>query len=204
MIAANQNFTITQGETLVSQITVQIPGTPVTINGSSTLGSNVLTIPDTTQVSLGWTVTGTGVPTNSIITVISSPTTVAISFPMPSTGTNTPFVFGAYAPVNLTGVQLLFSAKAIIAPNSTTQSQAYSLPDNDTIAQGVYEFNWTESFSANLGQTILNIPETVTQQMAPGNWYYLVRAIGAPGLAHSSNILTGIINIVQPPSLRIV
>lgn len=131
MAVAIQNYVISQGATLQSQLTISLPGPPV-------------------------------------------------------------------VPVDLTGVSLLFSAKT-----GVNFSAAASLPDTNSISQGVYEFNWTETSTPTTGQTYLTILDTVTQNMAPGPWYYLVRAIGASALPASADILMGVITITQPASARI-
>ena len=202
MAAAVQNYTISQGATLPSQLTIQLPGQPFTTTGTTAIGSTTINGATTTGVIIGDSISGPGIQPNTVATAVGS-NTITLSNPATAAGTVT-LTVSAFAAVNLTGVTFLFSAKTAIPPNTATQTQAFSLPDTDTIAQGVVELNWTETTTPLQGQTWLIIPDTTTQQMAVGQWWYLLRVIGAPGLGASSDLMSGIINVTQPASTRIV
>lgn len=209
MSAIIQNFNISQGETLSSPLTLQLPGIPVSdSSGNTLLGSPNVTVINTSAYSVGQSISGPGVPAGAIIETVVSSTQLTLTLPCKITAAGVTFVIGAFTAINLTSVQFLFTAKTVVPPNpaltpAQTQAQAFSLPDTDSVSQGVYSLNWTESGTPLLGQTTLTIPDTITQQMQPGNWFYLIRVVGAPGLPASSNYQFGVINVFQPVSSRI-
>lgn len=191
--AAVQNYVISQGETLIGNFSVQIPGIPMSDSGTTTLGSAVISGLSGTYTD-GMSITGPGIPANTVIAVGGGgANTITLTNPATASGSSITFVIGAWLPVSLGGVSLLFSAKTL-----------NTLPDSDSIIQGVYEFNWSETAAPTIGQGTLVIPDTVTQQMQAASWQYLIRAVGASIIPASVNIQTGVITITQPVSNRII
>lgn len=193
MGAALQNFIISQGATLASQLTLQLPGIPTTDGSGGTVsGSKNVTVATTAAYSIGQSISGPGIPSNSIITQVVNSTNLTISQSSTITGSGVSLVIGAFNPINLTGAQFLFSAKSTVG-----------LSDTLAVGQGVVEFNWTEITTNLLGQTWFTIPDTTTQQMAAGNWSYLIRLVGALGLSASLDLFIGVIAVTTPTSNRI-
>lgn len=200
MSAAVQQYTISQGATLSSQLTIQVPGLPLNLSGITTLGSNAISGITTAGITIGMSITGFGIQPNTIVTTIVDSTDITISNPATASSVGAiSLVVGTFGAINLTGVQFLFSAKF-----GATLAIAALLPDGNNPAGGVVEFNWTEVTTPLLGQTFLTIADTVTPLMAAGSWQYLLRAIGAPTLPASSDILGGILNVTTAVSPRIV
>lgn len=206
-VAAVQNYVISQGSTLESQLFVQLPGIPYPDTATTTIGSTAISGLNGTYTP-GMSISGPGIQPNTILNSFSNGNGV-LSQPALASGALVAVVIGAFVPIDLTSVSLLFSMKTASASNngpltaSQQQAAACSLPDSDSISQGVYEFDWTETSTPTLGQTTLVLPDTITQQMVAGNWYYLIRAVGASTIPASTDIVTGVIAITQPVSFRL-
>ena len=196
MAAALQNYTIEQGQTLQSQLTVQVAGVPISINGDLSIGSTTVNnVALASSLAIGNSLTGTGIQANTIITNIAS-TTLTISNPATVTMLQQPLVAGAYVAVNLTGVIFLFTA-------DVTKPAVVGGPT-------IISFNWTEVSTPVQGQTWLTLADTVTQTMLvtnpppaqPNQYYYQIWVENAPGLPALCPLLEGIIIVTQPVSNR--
>jgi hypothetical protein len=70
-------------------------GLGLTSSGNITLGSNIITgIPSTASLQVGWSVTGTGVPSGTTITSVDSPTQIHINTTATATTTGVSLKFG--------------------------------------------------------------------------------------------------------------
>lgn len=196
MAAAQQNYTIEQGQTFASLITIQNPGVPLPSTGTTALNSTSITSvgANLSSMTAGLSISGPGIPTNAIITLIAG-TTLTISSPCTAAGTGVAIIVGAQVPVNLTGITFLFTAKT---------SKTLADTDPTTI-----KFNWTETSTPLLGQTFLQLSDTQTAGMSISGpqpqggtnpaYFYQVWMYQAPSL---TPVLEGVITVTQSVSTR--
>lgn len=79
-----------------------LPSIITTINttASATLGSNVLTVASATGIKIGQTVTGTGIPENTVVINVSG-TSISLSYSVTSALSSTPVSFLSYKNTNV-------------------------------------------------------------------------------------------------------
>ncbi|GAM09669.1 flagellar hook-associated protein 1 [Geobacter sp. OR-1] len=70
------------------------PFNPATLNGDTTLNSNIIANIQTTGLRTGMSVSGAGIPANATITEILNPTSFKISAPATATGAASPLTIG--------------------------------------------------------------------------------------------------------------
>lgn len=90
-------------------------------NGVTTAGSNIVTVPSTAGLYVGGLVTGTGLPANSRITAITSPTTFTITTGTGVTAQSSTTITAASPVINLslTGAVTTANSATVTVPSTT-------------------------------------------------------------------------------------
>ncbi|MBV9303151.1 MAG: hypothetical protein JOY62_19500 [Acidobacteriaceae bacterium] len=148
---------------------------PVTSNANIKKGSDVITgIYSTDRIVKGWTVSGTGIPSNTTVTSVDSSTEVHISKAATATGSETLQFFGTALSCLGDEPSILISPEKILVGNLLNNSTyIYDIPTNtwEFAADKVYK---TES-SDEEGWTKLPDGSVLTydlfQSIAAGNGY---------------------------------
>jgi flagellar hook protein FlgE len=160
---------------------------PITLAGSSTNSTNTVTVPSTTGLLVGATVTGPGIPVGATITTVTPPATIILS--LAATATNGGVTLTATNPAGAAPQTLSFNFSATsqfgstFGVNSMTQDGYTSghLTGFSTGSDGIVTGRYSNGQTRNLAQVVLaNFTDKQGLQPLGDNQWAETSTSGAP------------------------
>ena len=171
IVAAGSKYTTTP------KVTFDSPLKTYTITGNTHTNTTIDGIPNITNISVGQTITGTGIPSGTIVTAINGSASITISNPATATSTGVSFTLAPTVPVGSTQTYSTATGYAVMVPDATGSStyavgsivitssgQGYTSPPSITI-----EFPTTGNtftYASTLGSPVLTGVTAISGQAA--------------------------------------